>query len=391
MSTADVVVVGAGAVGCAIAHALAEEGLEVQLIERDRLASQASGAAAGMLAPIAEATEVSPFLLFGVASLGIYPDLCADLRDRSGVDPEYIQSGILRVARSDGEAASLRSKMELVAREPLVSPLGGDDWRPELEWLDIESVHEFEPNLCPDAIGGLWSPDEAQVRSPMLARAYAEVARSLGCTIEEGVEVVGLICSGGKVCGVQTSRGEVRCGAVVLCAGSWSGEWLEGIECDDPRSQPSLPKLPVIPERGQILSLKNLDSPLTRILWSGETYLVPKNDGRVVVGATQEEVGYDCGVTREGLDHLLREAQGLIPEFAGAQVESSWAGLRPKTPDGLPNIGAIPGCEGLLVACGHYRNGVLLSAVTAQLIRDLIFGKTLPSEASAFDPARWSA
>ena len=360
----DVVIVGGGVIGCASAWFLAREGVSVTLVEREDVAAQASGAAAGMLLPFGETEEEGPFLEWAERSLALFPELCAELRERSGVDPEFEPSGALHVAADASEASALRARVRrLVGRE--------------LEWLEPGEARDLEPQLAPDLAGALFSPREAHVRSPLLAQACAAAAQGLGARIERGVSFERLRFEGGRVIGVETSAGRRDAGAVLLCAGVWT--------------PPALPlALPIEPVRGQILSLDNCSPPLRHLIVGGAAYLVPKRDARVVVGATEERVGFDRRVTSAGVAALLAAAPRLVPSLADCAFRDAWAGLRPCTPDGLPVIGRIPGSDGLLVASGHHRNGVLLAPVTAGLVTDLILGKTLPSSAAAFAPDRFA-
>ncbi len=370
MRHSDVIVVGGGVIGSAVAYFLAREGASVLLLERDEVASHASGAAAGMLAPIGESESVGPLLRWGLRSLALFPELTAELRERSGVDPEYVPSGILRVTRSARDARRLRSLAESLPTA-------------KLAWLEPAQARAMGPQLAPDLVGALWSPDEGHVRSPLMTRAYAGAAARLGARIETGAPVLELLREGRQVVGARTAAADHAAGQVVLCMGAWApagGAWLDG-GC----------ALPIVPVRGQILSLDAPSPSFSPIVWGPGAYLVPKRDGSLVVGATEERVGFDCRVTVAGATALLRAASRLIPSLAGCSLRGFWAGLRPDTPDHLPAIGPVPGVEGLFVAVGHYRNGVLLSPITGRLVADAIAGKGLPEEARAFDPQRFLA
>ncbi len=359
----DVVIVGGGVVGCASAWFLAREGVSVTLVEREDVAAQASGAAAGMLLPFGEAEVEGPFLEWAERSLALFPELCAELRARSGVDPEFEPSGALHVAACSGEAERLRAKGRRLAGR-------------ELEWLEPPELRALEPQLSPELSGALFSPREAHVRSPLLAQAYVAAALQIGARIERGVCFEGLRSEAGRVVGIETSAGPRDSGAVLLCAGVWT-----------PRAVPFA--LPMEPVRGQILSLDNCHPPLRHIVVADAAYLVPRRDARLVVGATEERVGFDRRVTAAGLTTLLDAASRLVPCLADCAFRDAWAGLRPCTPDGLPVIGRAPGLDGLLVAAGHHRNGVLLSPVTGRLVADLVLGKPLPASAAAFRPDRF--
>ncbi len=364
--TSDVLVVGGGVIGCAVAWFLAREGVAVTLLERGEIAGQASGAAAGMLAPLAEADLGTPtgrvFLRWGRHSLERFPGLVEELGESSGVDPEFRPSGLLRVAGDEAAAAVLRERAAALG-EGLV-------------WLDREEARLLEPQLSPEVAGALHSPRECHVRSPLLVRAYAQAAARHGAHIEAGAPVMALARERARVVGVETPAGRLTAEHVVLCTGSWTPSLAAG-----------LPELPVAPVRGQIVSLDAPDPPPARILWGGSTYVVPKPDGSVVVGATEEHVGFDRRVTAEGVRSLLAEAARWVPALADASFRSAWAGLRPETPDHLPLVGPVPTVDGLLVAAGHFRNGVLLSPATGEIVRDAVLGKGWAEP--AFLPERW--
>ncbi|MCC2671579.1 MAG: thiO [Armatimonadetes bacterium] len=365
MKTSDVIVVGGGVIGTSIAYHLAREGLAVTLFERDELASQASGAAAGMLAPICESAGDNAFSELGLRSLAMFPALVEELKELSGIDPQLVESGMLRAALSEEEAVELRRQSD---------PAG----RFGLEWLSAEAAREREPLLTPQVHGALWSPTEGHVYSPLLAQAYAEAASRLGAAIHTGIPVLGLIRDGDHVLGVSTASGQWGAAHVVLAAGVWTrycAEWLGD-------------RLPLEPVKGQILAL-DLPRPAFRtILWSGHTYLVPKRNGTVVVGATEERVGFDRRITAAGIAGLISAAAEIVPALGGCTFRHAWCGLRPDTPDHLPVIGPVPGVSEVILAAGHYRNGVLLSPVTGKAVADWIVRKDLPHALHPYLPDR---
>ncbi len=376
MRAPDVIVVGGGVVGASVVFHLAREGMSVALLEREGLAAGASGAAAGMLAPIGEAPAPGPLLRLGLQALRGFEALCAELRERSGIDPQYVPSGALRIALSDDEAQAFRARAQAVAEDPELGV--------ELEWLDPAAARALEPALSFATRGAIWSPREGHVLSPLLTRAYAAGAAAMGARIETGVPVEGLVCEGDAVEGVRTSTGPRPAGAVVLCAGPWTPACIGWL----PAARPDL--LPVVPVRGQIVALE-ARRPGPGIIVSGSrAHLVPKRDGTLIVGATEEHVGFDCRVTAGGVRTLLDAAPSLVPELAGASFRGASAGLRPGSPDGLPALGAWPGARGLFVAAGHHRNGVLLSALTGRFVADLVRGKALPDEARALALERFA-
>ncbi len=363
----DAIVVGGGVIGASVAFHLAREGIDVLLLEREALGSGASGAAAGMLTPSGEASDRGPFFHWALRSLRRFPALCAELLERSGVDPEFVRSGTLHLALDEPEARSLRERIARLGEADMV-------------WLEAEAARQAEPQIAPDCVGAVWSPEDGHVRSPLLARAYAAAAQQLGARIETGVEVVGLLRDGDRVTGVATASARHAAPRVVLCAGAWSG--LRGAWGED------LPTLPVSPVRGQILSLESPPRPLSTIVWGLGGYVVPKRDGSVVVGATEEEAGFDVRVTGDGLRRMLDLGPRLVPALADCTFHSAWAGLRPRAAGGLPLIGPLPGVEGLAVATGHFRNGVLLSPITGELVAGWVAGKGIPEDAEAFLPER---
>ena len=362
--SADVVVVGGGVIGCSVAWALAREGLSVRVIEQRELAAEASGAAAGMLLPYGESAGSSVFPRWACEALEAFPALCSELHERSGIDPELERCGALYLALDASSAA------ELEARRTAFPDAA-------LESLDASTARDAAPGLSDAVRAALWSPREAHVRSPQLARAYAGAAESLGASILRGVSARALVRDADRVCGVATSTGHIAAGAVVVCAGAWAPELV---------TQP----LPVTPVRGQIVALDNPAPPLRSIVMAGATYLIPKRDGSLVLGATEEHVGFDRRVTPGGVGELLEAGCALLPRLRATGFRGAWAGLRPATPDGLPAVGAVADAPGLFVAAGHFRNGVLLSPVTGALIAAQVLGKSPPPELEAVSPSRFA-
>lgn len=383
--TDDVLVVGGGVIGMAIAEALACEGVRVRVLESEGIASGASGAAAGMLAPISEAGGDETFLRLGLESLSRFAPLAARLREASGIDPELEASGLLRlVADEPGRLALAAQHARVGALAGSLGTLSGPAGASG-EWLDAEALRGVEPELSAGIHGAFFSPFECHLRPPLWVRALEASARARGAAIETGVRALTLRRVGRRIVGVESSAGRREAGAVVLAAGPWTAGLLEASSIR-PRHAVSLPIEPV---RGQILSLA---APLPRtrsIVWSDEIYCVPKRDGSWIVGATEERVGFDRRVTAEGVAWLLDRARALFPSLRDASFDRAWAGLRPVSADGLPYVGAVPGWEGLHLAAGHGRNGVLLSPITAERIRDELLGKAgMDDLARALSPAR---
>jgi len=364
----DLLVLGGGIIGCTVARAMAVEGWSVTLVEAGRVGQGASRAAAGMLAPLGEASEAGPFLELGLRSLTLFPALVSALREESGIDPAYLPCGKLEVAFTPTEEEMLLGRLAwLRSRDPGV------------EWLPGASVRREEPMLSPAIRGGLLLPGDHQVDNRLLTAAAVRSAEGTGVTLLQEAPADRLLRKGSRVRGIALRDGRVlEAPRVVLAAGAWSGT-LQGL----PRP------LPVRPVRGQMASLGPVRPSPSRILASRGMYLVPRRDGRILVGATVEEAGFQATVTPDGVAGLLREAREAVPDLVGSPTLEVWAGLRPGTPDGLPVLGPDPEVEGLIHATGHYRNGILLAPVTALLVREILLGGNPSVELSPFSPLRF--
>lgn len=350
----DVVVVGGGAIGLACAWRLAQAGARVAVVERGEPGCGATRVAAGMLAPVGELTFGEPELLeLTLAAARMYPEFVAELEAASGVSTGYEQLGALHVALDRDEAAQLRRVHDLQRSLEL-----------EAEWLPPRKCRDFEPGLTPSFHGGVFAAGEAAVDPRALTQALLAAARAEGVEVLTGSEVVEGVFEGERLGGLRTSDRELCAETVVLASGAWSGatEWL-----------PEHARPPVRPVKGQVLELRRRDSepPARHILASERVYLVPRGDGRLVVGATVEEMGFDTTVTAGGVHELLREAYRLLPDVAEMELLDAIAGLRPGTPDNLPIVG--PGAiDGLVLATGHFRNGILLAPLAAQAVAGLL-------------------
>jgi len=370
----EVVIIGGGVIGCAIAYFLRKRGIGVTVLERGEIGAQASSAAAGLLAPLGPLSGPGSLADLLLGSFALFPDLVTELEDASGIRVEYERTGALRTVRNAKRVAILRKRME--------------EWQPlglQMYWLSGDEARQREPLLAPDICGAIYAPEESQVRAPLLVKAFAQAATRLGAVFYGHREINGIQRHGTKVTGVYTSEGEtIACGHLVIAAGAWAarcGDWL-GFE------------LPVSPLRGQILSLRQagLPFPLLRHIIFGEAiYLAPKEDGTIVVGATKEEVGFDAHVTADGVIRLLESAMKLAPMLRKSAVEALWAGLRPKTPDGQPILGAAPNWENVTLATGHNSVGVLLSAITGQSVAEFVATGRSPGVIAPFAPARFTA
>jgi glycine oxidase len=361
----EVVVVGAGIQGSCVALRLAQAGLRVVVLERAVPGAEASSAAGGILSPGVEAAEPGPFYALCRASLARYPGLVREVEAASGIALSYRTLGTLEVALDDEHAKILAARAEKILAHGL-----------PVEVLDGAALHRLEPGVSPAARGALFFPDEATLDPRALARAVYVAAVRSGASFVTG-QVRRIVAEGGRVAGVEHDSGRIDAGAVVLAAGSWS-LLVEGH---------GLPPGSVRPVRGQIAVLDTRPPLLSRAIFSGHGYVVPRPDGRILVGSTMEEVGFEKAVTAEGLRHVLGVAIGIAPGLARAPVVDTWSNFRPASPDGEPILG--PGTlPGLHYATGHTRNGILLAPVTADAIAAAILGRPAPVDLAPFSPAR---
>ncbi|MDJ0649773.1 MAG: glycine oxidase ThiO [Xenococcaceae cyanobacterium MO_188.B19] len=347
--TKEIIIIGGGVIGLAIAIELKRRGAEVRVISRDGQQA-ASYAAAGMLAPMAENITVAPMLELCLKSRWLYPEWTQKLEELSGIDTGYLPCGILA-------PVSERANQEELLKESN-----------QKIWLDRDNIAFYQPGLGKSIIGGWWYPEDGQVDNRCLMRSLLQTAQALDIKIQEGVTVKAVQQKQGKIDRIITSAGEIAAEKYVLATGSWSSQLLP---------------IPVRPVKGQMLCLRMPNQPhepypLQRVLFGDNIYLVPRQDGRLIIGATVEEVGWTPHNTPGGIQKLLAKAIALYPGVADWQIEQFWWGFRPGTSDELPILGVSP-CENLYLATGHYRNGILLAPVTATLLGDLILeGKSDP-------------
>ncbi len=366
----DVAIVGGGIMGSAVALRLAQRGLSVTVIERGIPGAEASSAAAGILGPQMEADGLGPLLELGLQSRALYPALADELRGITGIDVGYDRSGVLAVALDEAGQTELATRRAWqVARGLRVDALTG------------EEVRAREPAVGPAIVAALAFPDDAQVNARELARAFSQAAAAAGARFLTGRYVRRVTASGGVATGVELDGETLAAATVVVAAGSWSG-LVEGA---------GVPATVVRPARGQLVSIETRP-PLFRQVVSlhGRGYLVPRRDGTVLAGSTLEMAGFRKQVTVAGLATILELARTLVPGLGEASVTASWSNFRPYTEDHLPVLGASP-VRGLVLATGHFRNGILLAPATAQAIAELVATGRSSIDLAPFSIARFAA
>jgi glycine oxidase len=372
-SSSDVVVVGGGVIGLAVGWCALERGLRVTIVERGQPGQETSRVAAGMIAPISEASPHEPALLaMARQSAEMYASFAERLASASGHDTGYRRFGTLFVARDGDEAAAL--ERELAFRAELGLPV---------RRLRPSEARNLEPALAPSLRLALEIPDDHAIDPRALAGALLAAFERGGGVLIAGAEVASVELADGRVRGVRLADGRtLSADRVVIAAGPWSGAAL---------GLPPEARVPLRPVKGQILSLRDPAGPglLTRVLRMQPGYLVPRGDGRYVLGATMEERGFDRTVTVGAVFELLRDAGELVPGVSEWVIEELMSGIRPGTPDNLPIIG-LGRVEGLVWATGHHRHGILLTPLTAELVAGMLAGEQLPGYAQAASPERFN-
>lgn len=354
MTVRDAVVVGGGVIGCAIARDLARAGYAVTLLERGKIGAEASAAAAGTLGVQSE-TENELMLQMAGASRRLFPTVIEALANETGSAVEFCRDGTLYLCFTAEDEETLETRRR---------------WQQELgfssERLTRSRVLAIEPHIARRVRSAVLFPDDGRVDGAALTLAYARAARRAGCDGQEGVEVRRIAVESGRVSGVETTSGRLACDLVINAAGAWAGALVAGTA------------LPIEPVRGQIVVLQAEKPLLRHAVYSPRGYAVGRRNGRILLGTTREQVGFEKRVTASGALGILAAAFELSSALRQLSVCEAWAGLRPAAPDRLPIIGRDPAVTGYYVATGHYRNGILLAPLTAALVLGLLRGEVHP-------------
>jgi glycine oxidase len=374
LSKPDVTIIGAGVIGLAIGWRLAQRGASVQIFDCGAAGAGASHAAAGMLAACAEAEPGEEALVvLGRESQARWPAFAAELLELSGVDVELRPEGTLLIALTADDQARLTH--QLVFQQRLGLPL---------QWISAAETRRREPHLAGKLAGAVFSPEDTQVDNRKLVTALRLAAEAAGASITEHRAVSAISSRGGRVEGVVLGDGtKVRADVVVLAAGAWARS-IEGIGREL--------RPPVRPIKGQMLALRmNPTAPLlSHVVWAPGAYLVPRRDGRLLVGATVEEKGYDAALTAGGVLTLLEAAWRAVPAIEELPIDEMWVGHRPGSRDDAPILGAGP-LDGLIYATGHHRNGILLAPITADAIARLALDGVADAAIRPFGIERFGA
>jgi glycine oxidase len=362
-------VIGGGIIGSSVAWRLTSEGVQVSVFERGRLGQEASWAAAGLIGPQAEAHEPGAFFDLALAGKRSFDAIVERLTAESGVDPEYDDHGVLYVAFDDVARARLQSR----ARWQRAA--GG-----QVDELTPREAFRLAPVLSEKIIFALHMPNNRRVENRKLTLAYINAATHAGAEFREGALIHSIEVSSGRATGVRLADGSLEEGDIVInAAGAWAGE-IRGLEED---------RIHFYPVRGQILCFEARPGLVEPSLFSESGIVVPRRDGRILAGSIFEEAGFNKSVTLDGMERILRAVRAMVPSIASIPFREAWAGLRPASDDLLPMLGPSPTVANVMYAAGHFRSGILLSAVTGEVIADLVKGREPSIDLAAFSPARF--
>ena len=358
----SILIIGGGVIGLSIARELYKKGFkEIKILEKDLIGQKASFAAAGMLAPQAESDKPDDFFELCRKSRELYPALAEELLDETGFDIELDQNGTLYLAFNEQDMYEIRERFKWQTKAGLA-----------VEHLNARETHKLEPFISPDSLESLFFPNDWQIENRKLIQALREFANLNGIAIEENTEIESLIEENARIRGVRTLSGEkVFADVLILATGAWTSLIKNG--------ENIIEQIPSIkPIRGQMISFHAAKRLFTRVIYSSRGYIVPRKLGKILAGATMEDVGFENNTTEAGIEFVRAHALEISPSLANLPVEEKWAGLRPFAGDGLPILGEVPDIENLFVATAHFRNGILLAPVTAKIIAEKIGGKNSP-------------
>ncbi len=354
------VIIGAGIIGMLTARELSAAGHRVTLLDRGRAGQESSWAGGGIISPLHPWRYADPVSALARWSQQHYPEVCRALTESTGIDPQWNRNGLLVLGVDEQEQA------EIWARR----------WDMDLRLLRGDELTACEPALGKPETGALWLPDIAQVRNPRLVKSLKADLLARGVKIHENREVTGIDTQAGRVAGVYTAGDRIPARQVLLAAGAWSGALMESVGLNGP----------IQPVRGQMILFRATTELVKRIVLHGNRYLIPRRDGRILMGSTLEYAGFDKSTSEEAREELRESALKLVPRLGDYPIEHHWAGLRPGKEDAIPIIGEHPGIGGLYINSGHFRNGVVLGLASARLVANLMLGREPALDPTPYTP-----
>jgi glycine oxidase len=357
----DVIVIGGGVIGLSIARELAGR-KSVLLLDRGATGQGTSRAAAGMLTPMSEADDQGPFFQLSRTSLAMYDRFVEEIQNESGLDVCYLREGLLFLASSENSAMTLCRRYDWQHRAGF-----------NVDLLSADEIRNLEPLITAPVLNALFMPEERSVAPRRLVNALRESCFKRNVEIRTGVKVEAISQNT-----VRCAHTKMQASSIVISSGVWSAEF-----------QGLAPGIPVSPRKGQILSLAMPPGAFRHMIRWNAAYFVPRQTGELVVGATNENAGFDLSITAEGLARLLMDAQAISSHVGSYPVLETWTGLRPATPDELPILGPSH-VNGVYYATGHYRNGILLAPITAAIVADLIEGRKPSVDIAPYSPTRFA-
>lgn len=369
--SADAVIVGGGVIGLSIARQLALRGLRnVTVIERGEFGKEASWAAGGILAPQVEADRADDFFELASASRDLYPAFARALQDETGIDVQLEQTGTLYVGFTEDDEHEMRRRFDWQTRAGL-----------RVEWLSGEDARRLEPNISPHVRCALRFPDDWQVENRSLTEALVKANQKLGVQLIANCEIRSVRIRNKRVTGIESETTSIEAATVVIAAGAWTSE----IKTSETNSS----AVQIEPVRGQMLCFQIEPTFAHHVIYSSRGYLVPRSHGSLLAGSTSERVGFDKRVTEQGAVSIKSMAFEIAPGLESAAMVDSWAGFRPHAPDDLPVLGPAADIDGLFYATAHYRNGILLAPITAEIIAEAVVNRKSSRLLESFSPNRF--
>ena len=361
----EVIIVGGGVIGCSIAFHLAKLGVSVTLLERDLIGSHASRVGGGILLHSLEGEEDDPYTVLVRSSHEMFPKLAEEIRELTAYDIEYLRCGALTATDDPTELDQYRMFANQYARMPDAPMM-----------IDTAELRELWPFAHPRYVGGVLVASDGQVNSPRFVRGLALAAERSGARVCEGRQVTGIKKEGNRVLGVTTNQGDLAADLVILAAGPWTGlagEWVGR-------------RIPVRPVRGQVVHLHTHKQAMSVIVHAPDAYLHQRADGTILVGATVEEAGFDCRLTSAGVASQLRAGLAAMPALSEWSFKGAQVALRPGADRTMPYVGKLEGIDNLMVASGHFRNGILLAPITGKLVADMAVGRSIDRRLVSLSP-----